>query len=93
MKYDDRPIGIFDSGLGGLTSVKAVAEALPNEKIVYFGDTARVPYGDRSKETIIEYVKDDIEFLLSHNVKAIVIACNTADSSQDPRWSRYSAYR
>lgn len=84
MKYDDRPIGIFDSGLGGLTSVKAVAEALPNEKIVYFGDTARVPYGDRSKETIIEYVKDDIEFLLSHNVKAIVIACNTADSLARP---------
>ncbi len=82
MKMDNRnkPIGIFDSGLGGLTSVKAVRDALPNEDIVYFGDTARVPYGDRSKETIIEYVKDDIEFLLSHDVKAIVIACNTADS-------------
>lgn len=75
-----KPIGIFDSGLGGLTSVKAVTEALPNEDIIYFGDTARVPYGDRSKETIIEYVRDDIEFLLSHDVKAIVIACNTADS-------------
>lgn len=80
MENREKPIGIFDSGLGGLTSVKAVSEALPNEDIVYFGDTARVPYGDRSKETIIEYVKDDIEFLLSHDVKAIVIACNTADS-------------
>ena len=70
MENREKPIGIFDSGLGGLTSVKAVSEALPNEDIVYFGDTARVPYGDRSKETIIEYVKDDIEFLLSHDVKA-----------------------
>lgn len=74
------PIGIFDSGLGGLTSLKAVKSLLPNEDIIYFGDTARVPYGDRSKETIIEYVKDDINFLLTHKVKAIVIACNTADS-------------
>lgn len=81
MENNLKPIGIFDSGLGGLTSVKAVRAALPNEDIVYFGDTARVPYGDRSKETIIEYVKDDIEFLLSHDVKAIVIACNTADST------------
>lgn len=80
MDNRERPIGIFDSGLGGLTSVKAVSATLPNEDIVYFGDTARVPYGDRSKETIIEYTKDDIEFLLSHDVKAIVIACNTADS-------------
>ncbi len=74
------PIGIFDSGLGGLTSLKAVKSLLPHEDIIYFGDTARVPYGDRSKETIIEYVKDDINFLLTHGVKAIVIACNTADS-------------
>lgn len=77
---DKRPIGIFDSGLGGLTVVKSVLEYLPGEDIIYFGDTKRVPYGNRSKETLIEYVTDDINFLLNHNVKAIVIACNTADS-------------
>lgn len=77
---DKRPIGVFDSGLGGLTVVKSIIEALPNENIVYFGDTGRVPYGNRSKETIIRYVKQDTELLVSHNVKAVVIACNTADS-------------
>lgn len=77
---DKRPIGVFDSGLGGLTVVKSIIEALPNENIVYFGDTGRVPYGNRSKETIIHYVRQDMELLLSHNVKAVVIACNTADS-------------
>lgn len=77
---DTRPIGVFDSGLGGLTVVKSIIENLPNESIVYFGDTGRVPYGTRSKETLLEYVRQDIEFLLRHNVKAIVIACNTADA-------------
>ena len=80
MDTKNKPVGIFDSGLGGLTTVKTVLSELPNEDIIYFGDTARVPYGDRSKETIIEYAKDDIEFLLSFDVKAVVIACNTADS-------------
>lgn len=75
-----RPIGVFDSGLGGLTVVKKMMESLPHEDIVYFGDTARVPYGDRSKETILKYARSDIEFLLTHEVKAICIACNTADS-------------
>lgn len=75
------PIGIFDSGLGGLTALKAVRESFPNEDIVYFGDTLRVPYGNRSKETIIEYVKDDINILLRYGVKVIVVACNTADST------------
>lgn len=77
---DNRPIGIFDSGLGGLTVVKSVLEYLPGENIIYFGDTKRVPYGNRSKETLIEFVNGDINFLLDRNVKAIVIACNTADS-------------
>lgn len=77
---DKRPIGVFDSGLGGLTVVKSIIEALPNENIVYFGDTGRVPYGNRSKETLIKYVKQDMELLVSRNVKAVVIACNTADS-------------
>ncbi|MCH5197463.1 MAG: glutamate racemase [Oscillospiraceae bacterium] len=76
----ERPIGVFDSGLGGLTVVKEILKNLPNENIIFFGDTGRVPYGGRSKETITQYVKDDMDFLLSHGVKAVVIACNTADS-------------
>ena len=74
----NRPIGVFDSGLGGLTVLKEIIKVLPNENIVYFGDTARVPYGPRSKETIMEYTFQAINFLISKNVKAIVIACNTA---------------
>lgn len=74
------PIGVFDSGLGGLTVVKDLLEYLPNEDIVFFGDTARVPYGGRSRETITAYVREDIDFLMQHSVKAVVIACNTADS-------------
>ena len=77
-KMDNRPIGMFDSGVGGLTVFKEVKKQLPNENIVYFGDTARVPYGPRSKETIIKYTFQAIDFLISKNVKAIVIACNTA---------------
>lgn len=75
---DNRPIGIFDSGAGGLTVLKEISEQLPNEDIVYFGDTARVPYGNRSRETVIKYSFQCIKFLLSKNIKAIVIACNTA---------------
>lgn len=80
MDKRERPIGVFDSGLGGLTVVKEILRHLPNENIIFFGDTGRVPYGGRSKETITQYVKDDMEFLISHGVKAVVIACNTADS-------------
>lgn len=75
---DRRPIGVFDSGLGGLTVLKEINRYLPNEDTIYFGDTARVPYGPRSKETIIKYTFQAINFLKSKNVKAIVIACNTA---------------
>ena len=75
---NDNPIGVFDSGLGGLTVLKEITSILPNENIVYFGDTARVPYGSRSKETVIKYTFQAINFLISQNVKAIVIACNTA---------------
>lgn len=78
---DSRPIGIFDSGVGGLTVVKQIIKEMPQEQIVYFGDTARVPYGDKSKETVTKYSRQDIRFLLSKNVKAIVIACNTASSN------------
>ncbi|MFH1062787.1 MAG: glutamate racemase [Candidatus Omnitrophota bacterium] len=77
---DPRPIGIFDSGMGGLTVVKEVMRNLPNEKIVYFGDTARVPYGPKSKETVIRFSIENILFLLKNNVKLIIVACNTASS-------------
>ena len=80
MRQNLKPIGIFDSGIGGLTSVKSVISRLPYEDVIYFGDTGRVPYGDRSKETIIEYATQDMLFLLKNDVKAVVIACNTADS-------------
>lgn len=72
------PIGVFDSGLGGLTVLKEIMNMLPNENIIYFGDTARVPYGPRSKETVTKYTFQAINFLISKGVKAIVIACNTA---------------
>lgn len=77
---DNRPVGVFDSGLGGLTVVKSITEKLPGEDIVFFGDTLRCPYGSRSDETILSFVKDDVGFLMKKNVKAIVIACNTADA-------------
>lgn len=76
----NKAIGVFDSGLGGLTAVKELIKCLPNENIVYFGDTGRVPYGTRSKETIIKYAKQDAHFLLTHNVKMIIAACGTVSS-------------
>ncbi len=75
-----KPIGVFDSGLGGLTAVKELVKLLPGEDIIYFGDTGRVPYGTRSKETIIKYTKQDIAFLKSFSPKAIICACGTASS-------------
>lgn len=77
---DSRPIGVFDSGLGGLTSVRALEKILPGEDIIYFGDTGRVPYGTRSRETIIKYSADDLAFLLGKDVKAVLIACGTVSS-------------
>lgn len=74
------PIGVFDSGVGGLTVAREIMRNLPKEDIVYFGDTARVPYGSKSKDTIIRYSKQIIRFLQTQNVKAIVIACNTASA-------------
>ena len=78
---DLRPIGVFDSGLGGLTSVRQLVEQLPGEDIIFFGDTGRVPYGTRSRETILKYARQDIRFLLQFDIKAILIACNTADTA------------
>lgn len=77
---DSRPIGVFDSGLGGLTAVSEIIKLLPNEDIVYLGDTARVPYGTRSKETIARFALEDTDFLLKNDVKCIVVACNTVSS-------------
>lgn len=79
-KMDTRPIGMFDSGVGGMTVLKEIKKKLPNEKIIYLGDTKRFPYGSKSKETIIELTKKGIEFLLGKDVKAIIIACGTATS-------------
>lgn len=76
----NKAIGVFDSGLGGLTAVKELIKCLPNEDIVYFGDTGRVPYGTRSKETIIKYAAQDAKFLLNRNVKMIIAACGTVSS-------------
>ena len=77
---DPRPIGVFDSGIGGLTVVKAVRDLLPNEKIFYLGDTARVPYGGKSPTTVQRYSVEMTEMLLGEDVKAIVIACNSASA-------------
>ena len=79
-----RPIGVFDSGIGGLTVAKSLFELLPNENIIYLGDTARLPYGSKSKETVILYSIECLKFLLSKNVKMIVVACNTASSVAVP---------
>jgi glutamate racemase len=74
------PVGVFDSGVGGLTVVREITRQLPDENIVYFGDTARVPYGSKSKENIIRFSRQIIRFLQTREVKAIVIACNTASA-------------
>ncbi|HYW68020.1 MAG TPA: glutamate racemase [bacterium] len=74
------PIGVFDSGIGGLTVVAEIMRQLPNEEIVYFGDTARLPYGPKSNETVTQFAVQDAEFLLEHGVKNVVVACNTASS-------------
>lgn len=74
------PIGVFDSGVGGLTVVREIMRNLPMEKIVYFGDTARVPYGSKSRETVLRYSRQIVRFLTTQGVKAIVVACNTASA-------------
>jgi glutamate racemase len=74
----DAPIGIFDSGIGGLTVASAIRNLLPNESTIYFGDTARVPYGPKSPETVRRYSREILDWLLAQDVKAVVIACNTA---------------
>ncbi|MBR6478827.1 MAG: glutamate racemase [Lachnospiraceae bacterium] len=74
------PIGVFDSGVGGLTVAREIMRQIPNEKIIYFGDTARVPYGSKSKETVTRFSRQIVRFLQTHQVKTIVVACNTASA-------------
>lgn len=76
----DAPIGVFDSGVGGLTVAREIMRQIPNEKIIYFGDTARVPYGSKSKETVTRFSKQIVRFLQTFQVKTIVVACNTASA-------------
>ena len=76
----NKPIGIFDSGIGGLTVAKAIKNELPNEQIIYFGDTKHLPYGDKSKSTLVGYSLQIVDFLIEQGVKAIVIACNSASA-------------
>lgn len=74
----NNPIGIFDSGVGGLTVLRAIKKMLPMEQLIYLGDTARVPYGNKSKETIVRYSIENTKFLMQFNIKMLVIACNTS---------------
>ena len=80
MDLRGNPIGVFDSGVGGLTVVKEIERLLPGERIIYFGDTARVPYGTKSKETVTRFSVENVKFLLKFKVKLIVVACNTSSS-------------
>ena len=82
---NERPIGVFDSGFGGLTAVRRLRGLMPSENIIYFGDTSRVPYGNRSRETILKYARQDTRFLRSFDLKAIVIACGTVSSNCLPQ--------
>ena len=78
---DKRPVGVFDSGLGGLTAVRQIMDKMPGEDIIYFGDTGRVPYGTRSREIILKYTRQDIRFLRSFDIKALVVACGTVSTA------------
>jgi len=77
---EERPICMFDSGIGGLTVLRAIGDRLPDERIIYFGDTARLPYGTKSKDTITRFSREIVEFLMGKNPKMIVVACNTASA-------------
>ena len=78
---DQRPIGVFDSGLGGLTALRELRRILPGEELVYFGDTGRVPYGTKGRETILRYARQDVAFLRTFDPKAIVVACGTVSAN------------
>ena len=78
--YDPRPIGVFDSGLGGLTTVRELFRVLPQESVVYFGDTARLPYGTKSRDTVTRFSLEIASFLVRQNIKCLIVACNTSSS-------------
>ena len=86
----NNPIGIFDSGIGGLTVANAIKKVLPNEDFVYFGDTEHLPYGEKSKESILRFSKNIIRFLINKDCKAIVIACNSASSVMNDNLLRFA---
>jgi glutamate racemase len=88
MQRVDLPIGIFDSGMGGLTVVRQIRRALPHEDLIYLGDTARVPYGTKSPATVVRFATEDTQFLVDQNVKAVVVACNTASAWALPALER-----
>ena len=85
---DRRPLGVFDSGLGGLTAVRELRSILPSENIIYFGDTSRVPYGGRSSEFLHHYARQDVHFLRSFDIKAILVACGTVSTTALPALQR-----
>ena len=85
---DRRPLGVFDSGLGGLTAVRELRSILPSENIIYFGDTSRVPYGGRSEEILLKYARQDVHFLRSFDIKAILVACGTVSTTALPTLQR-----
>ena len=82
---DLRPIGVFDSGSGGLTAVREIRSILPSENIIYFGDTSRVPYGSRSAEILLRFAKQDVRFLRTFDIKALVVACGTVSTTALPQ--------
>ena len=85
-----RPIGVFDSGLGGLTVVRQIRRLCPQEDVLYLGDTARLPYGTKSRETVVRYSMKNVEFLLRHGIKLLVVACNTVSAvAMDEALSRW----
>jgi glutamate racemase len=88
VKKSELPIGIFDSGIGGLTVVRQIHRVLPHENLIYLGDTARVPYGTKSPSTVVRFACEDTQFLLQQNVKAVVVACNTASAWALPALER-----
>ena len=85
---DQRPVGVFDSGVGGLTAVRELRNLLPSENIIYFGDTSRVPYGGRSEEILLKYARQDVHFLRSFDIKAILVACGTVSTTCLPKRQR-----
>ena len=87
---DQRPIGVFDSGQGGLTAVREIQSILPSENIIYFGDTSRVPYGGKSPEILLRFARQDVRFLRSFDIKALLVACGTVSSNVLPDLQRES---